>query len=95
MNLRLYIYCFIVVLSIIFSQESFAQKYTDYKPKYNKWVKNYILDKIEYTDTRTIFYFRYVSEYEYGGAVTFFGNEHPERWCIEWENASYIFSWKP
>lgn len=83
MNLRLYIYCFIVVLGIIFPQKTFAQKYTDYKPKYNKWVKNYILDKIEYTDTRTIFFFRYVSEYEYGGAVTFFGNGHPERWCIE------------
>lgn len=82
MNFRLYIYCFIIVLSIIFSQKSFAQKYTDYKPKYNKWVRNYILDKIEYTDTRTIFFFRYVSEYEYG-EVTFFGNSHPERWCIE------------
>ncbi|KOY87651.1 hypothetical protein AD998_17295 [bacterium 336/3] len=82
MSFRLYIYYFIVVLSIIFSQKSFAQKYTDYKPKYNKWAKNYILDKIEYTDTRTIFYFRYVSEFEYG-TVAFFGNGHPERWCIE------------
>jgi outer membrane protein OmpA-like peptidoglycan-associated protein len=37
-----------------------TQEYTDHKPVYRKWQDSYILDKIEYTKTSTIFYFRFV-----------------------------------
>jgi hypothetical protein len=72
---------FLIVYLCIFSQ-TFAQNYTDYKPKYNRFGKLYLIDKIEHTNTETIFYFSYISEYE-GGGVSFFGNKHPERWCIQ------------
>lgn len=73
---------FFLILYFCILFQTFAQNYTDYKPKYNQWARNYILDKIEYTDTRTIFHFRYIAEFDYG-LVTFFGNKHPERWCIQ------------
>lgn len=72
----------IVLCWMMLSNQLLAQAYTDYKPVYNKWSSNYILDKIEYTDTRTIFYFRYVCDSDYM-SVTFYGNGHEERWCLE------------
>jgi hypothetical protein len=36
------------------------QEYTDHKPVYRKWQDSYIIDKIEYTKSSTIFYFRFV-----------------------------------
>jgi len=72
----------IAIFYLLLLGNTFAQKYTDYKPKYNKWSKSYILDKIEYTDTRTIFHFRYVCTSDYM-SVTFYGNTHEEKWCIE------------
>lgn len=50
-----------------------AQKveFTDHKPQYKKWQDSYILDKIEYTKDRTIFYFRFVHIYDpYSGITT-------------------------
>jgi len=73
---------FFLILYFCILFQTFAQNYIDYKPKYNKFARNYILDKIEYTDTETIFCFRYIAEFGYG-LVTFFGNKHPERWCIQ------------
>lgn len=82
-------YITLAILQLIFLQ-AVAQNYTDFKPQYKEWNKNYIIDKIEYTDTRTIIHFRYiahVSEYEIilGNEhyVTIFGKEHEERWCLE------------
>ncbi|KOY87650.1 hypothetical protein AD998_17290 [bacterium 336/3] len=72
---------FLIVYFSILSQ-TFSQKYTDYKPKYNRFGKRYLIDKIEHTNTETIFYFSYISEYEHG-TVIFFGNKHPERWCVQ------------
>lgn len=61
-----------------------AQKtdYTDYKPSYRKWQDKYILDKISYTSSRTIFYFRYVSTYDYGSA-TFYGPKMDLAWFLK------------
>lgn len=79
---------------ILLSQNN---SYTDYKPEYKKWQPEYMIDKIEYTPTRMIIYFRYVanampyeSKWEFGNfkfysitRVTFFGKFHPERWYLE------------
>jgi hypothetical protein len=73
---------FFFILYLCVLSQTFAQKYTDYKPKYNRFGKKYLIDKIEHTNTETIFYFSYISTDEYG-LVTFFGNKHPERWCIQ------------
>lgn len=62
----------------------FAQKgelYTDYKPVYTKYKSEYIIDRISYTKSRMIIYFRYVCA-NYGTAVTFFGNQHEEKWVL-------------
>lgn len=73
------------ILWISASIKILAQKiYTDYKPTYKQWDVNYILDKIEYTKTRTIFYFRYLSSSNgFGDAISFFGANHPDHWCLE------------
>ena len=49
-----------------------AQKveFTDHKPQYRKWQDSYIIDKIEYTADRTIFYFRFVHVYNAGSGIT-------------------------
>jgi len=64
-------------------QASFSQKvYVDYKPQYTEWVRNYIVDKIEYTKEHTIFYFRYLSSSAYS-AMDFRGIRNEYRWCLE------------
>ena len=49
------------------AQAQSQQTYTDHKPQYRPWKDNYILDKIEYRQERTVFYFRFVSS---GGGVS-------------------------
>ena len=86
-----YIFLVVFACSILWQPFSFAQSYTDYKPKYKEWNRNYIIDKIDYTDTRMIIHFRYVaraSELDmmfgvWSHYVTIFGKEHQERWCLE------------
>lgn len=85
-----YIFLVVFTCSILWQPFSFAQSYTDYKPKYKEWNKNYIIDKIDYTDTRMIIYFRYVARVTdldllMGNEhyVTIFGKNHKERWCLE------------
>jgi ribosomal 30S subunit maturation factor RimM len=64
-------------------QASFSQKvYVDYKPQYTEWVRNYIVDKIEYTKENTIFYFRYIGSRDYD-AMDFRGLTNIDRWCLE------------
>lgn len=64
-------------------QASFSQKvYVDYKPQYTEWVRNYIVDKIEYTKEHTIFYFRYIGSRDYD-AMDFRGLTNIDRWCLE------------
>ncbi|MDX1903604.1 MAG: hypothetical protein SFU27_05545 [Thermonemataceae bacterium] len=74
-------YLYFCLFSLLFSQ-AFAQNYTDYKPIYKKWSPSYIVDKIEYTSTRTIVYFRYISTYDYN-SVTYYGKDHEDRWVFE------------
>ena len=45
----------LINFNVAFAQ---SQEYSDYKPVYRKWQDNYILDKIEYKKSTTIFYFR-------------------------------------
>lgn len=81
---------FVFVILYVLAWQSSAQNYIDYKPQYQEWNKNYIIDKIEYTDKRIIVYFRYVAripEYNslmgYKYYVTIFGKNHEKRWCLE------------
>jgi hypothetical protein len=74
---------YFLILFLIFHSWAEAQKiYTDYRPRYKEWNRRYILDKIEYTKTRTIFYFRYLSS-QWGDNLSFFGAGHPSHWCLE------------
>ncbi len=78
-----------LVFCLLFFGELVAQKnvlYTDYKPQYRAWKSNYILDKITYTKTETIFYFRYASQASILGMVntiTLYGSQNPYAWVLE------------
>ena len=76
-------YILMLCFALVFSQ-SIAQKpiYTDYKPQYEDWSKNYILDKIAYWKDRTVFHFRYMSNESYG-IITFNGPKSEDRWVLE------------
>jgi Secretion system C-terminal sorting domain len=69
--------------------------YTDHRPQYRKWQDSYILDKIEYTEDRTIFYFRFVNQYDplFGGMTEaiFYPpkGEHP--WYLRGKNVRKDF----
>jgi outer membrane protein OmpA-like peptidoglycan-associated protein len=71
------------LLFFISFNKSFAQsqEYSDYKPVYRKWRDNYILDKIEYTKTSTIFYFRFVCEN--GHRAIFYEPGHESAWYLK------------
>ncbi len=56
--------------------------YTDYRPEYTQWQDNYILDKIEYWNDRTIFFFRYKAEWE-GGSATYYGPSGESPWYLK------------
>ncbi len=74
---------FLNLLFYISFNESFAQsqEYSDYKPVYRKWRDNYILDKIEYTKTTTIFFFRFVCEK--GHRAIFYEPGHESAWYLK------------
>ncbi len=75
---------FLLIICITFIIKIGAQPaYTDYKPNYKKWNTRYILDKIEYTKTRTIFHFRYITSSQFGETITFHGANNPDHWCLE------------
>ena len=61
-----------------------SQEYSDYKPVYRKWQDNYILDKIEYTKSSTIFYFRFVSDSLH--IATFYEPGHEMAWYLKGKN---------
>jgi outer membrane protein OmpA-like peptidoglycan-associated protein len=68
-----FIHSFALLLAFFVLQPAAqAQKveYTDHKPQYRKWQDSYIIDKIEYTKDRTIFYFRFVHEYDPFSGIT-------------------------
>lgn len=75
----------LICLLILLGISSYAQDvlYTDYNPSYTKWQPNYILDKIEYTDERTIFHFRFMGKYAYGGSASFHGTDGEFPWYVE------------
>jgi len=85
---------FLVLFLFLLSTTAEAQKtptYTDHKPQYRKWLDSYILDKIEYTKTNTIFYFRFVCDNENSGGATFYppGGESP--WYLKGRNVRKDF----
>ena len=77
---------FLNFLLFINATETFAQsqEYTDHKPVYRKWKDNYILDKIEYTKTSTIFYFRFVCESDH--RAIFYEPGHESAWYLKGKN---------
>lgn len=81
--MKKYIFLFYILFATSLIQVMAQKIYTDYKPTYKKWNTRYILDKIEYTKTRTIFHFRYISSNDYGDNISFFGASHPDHWCLE------------
>lgn len=60
-----------------------AHNYTDHKPQYRKWLDSYILDKIEYTPTSTVFYFRFVCDNENSGGATFYPPNGASPWYLK------------
>jgi outer membrane protein OmpA-like peptidoglycan-associated protein len=71
----------LVLFTIGWSNIGLAQDkdYTDHKPQYRKWLDSYIIDKIEYTKTNTVMYFRFVCDNTSSGGATFYppGGESP------------------
>ncbi len=83
-NLKTFFSFSFLLFSVLFSDIALAQsvstqEYTDHKPTYRKWQDSYILDKIEYTKTNTIFYFRFVCRSGQGISAIFYppGGEYP------------------
>ncbi|BDS09943.1 OmpA family protein [Aureispira anguillae] len=80
-KLLCHLFCFTLFLALttnnILAQEQ--HNYTDHKPQYRKWQDSYILDKIDYTPSSTIFYFRFVCDHETSGGAIFYppGGESP------------------
>lgn len=56
--------------------------YTDYKPDYQQFMSNYIIDKIEYTETRTIIHFRFVADM-FGGEVVYYSKNGDAPWYLK------------
>lgn len=83
-----------LLLSFVISPISAQKEYTDHKPSYRPWQDDYILDKIEYTDDRTIFYFRFVCRSGMYTSAIFYppGGEHP--WYIKGRNVKKNFELK-
>lgn len=77
-----YIAFLFLFFALSFSLQSQEVLYTDYNPSYTKWKPYYILDKIEYTEERTIFHFRYIGPYS-SGTATFFGIHGEFPWYLE------------
>ncbi len=90
----------LVVISLLlfmsyFSSPLVAQKtHTDHLPSYRKWQDDYTLDKIEYTKSGTIFYFRFVCKSgKYTNAIFYPpGGEHP--WYLKGRNVRKNFRLK-
>lgn len=71
-----------MTLLLCVSVFAYAQElYTDYKPDYKEWRKNYIVDKIQYTEKEIIFFFRYYSVSNWTQVDFFF--KHPKQYCLE------------
>lgn len=81
MNRHLLSLFFMLSLFFCLSPTAEAQDkdYTDHKPVYRKWQDSYILDKIEYTKSSTIFYFRFVCRSGQGISAIFYppGGDYP------------------
>ena len=87
---------FLSLFSFIYIHTLSAQAtFTDNKPEYRQWQDSYILDKIEYTKDRTIFYFRFVSLADPNSPITtdavFYprGGAHP--WYLKAKNSNKTF----
>lgn len=80
--------CLILIAFLPFSKAQDKHNYTDHKPQYRKWLDSYILDKIKYTPTSTIFYFRFVCNNANSGGATFYppGGEFP--WYLKGRDVS-------
>lgn len=76
----------LLLFSIFLPQSVLAQSahnYTDHKPVYRKWLDSYILDKIEYTPTSTVFYFRFVCDNERSSGATFYPPNGESPWYLK------------
>ena len=76
-----YSFIFVLIIGAFFIETSLGQSkdYVDHKPVYRKWQDDYIIDKIEYTKDRTIFYFRFVCKSGKSTSAIFYppGGKHP------------------
>jgi len=77
-------YAFLNLLLLVNIDHAFAQpkEFTDYKPVYRKWQDSYIVDKIEYTKTSTIFYFRFVCKSGQGTNAIFYEPGGQDPWYL-------------
>lgn len=87
------LFCLLLMFSTWSSILS-AQKphnYADHKPEYKKWLDSYILDKIEYRPTSTVFYFRFVCDNAYSGGAIFYppGGKYP--WYLKGKDVQKEF----
>ncbi len=67
--------------TFVFVPEAYATfPYTDYKPEFRNWKEVYILDRVVYTETRTIFHFRFIDKD--GGYAVFYGPGAIHDWLL-------------
>lgn len=85
-----YLLLFLFFLTTIRAQDS--HNYTDHKPKYRKWLDSYILDKIEYQPSSTIFYFRFVCDNESSGGAIFYPPGGEWAWFLKGRDVKENFA---
>ncbi len=78
-------YLITAFLTIAYLSLSVAQKkdFTDHRPQYRKWLDSYIIDKIKYTKTNTIIYFRFVCDNTNSGGAIFYPPGGEYQWYLK------------
>lgn len=73
------------------AQENSERNYTDHKPEYRKWQDSYILDKIEYSPTATIFHFRFICDNLNSGGAIFYPPGGKYAWYLKGKDVKHNF----
>lgn len=79
-------YCFWLFFQLFYTTILAQKTYTDYNPQYKKFKKNYLIDKITYTEEFTIIFFRFAGEHAY-----FYGPDGEHAWFLISSDGKHIF----
>lgn len=91
LNNMKYISIVLFLMTTIFAVNAQDKDYVDHKPEYRKWLDSYIIDKIEYTKTNTIIYFRFICKNDESGGAIFYPPGGASPWYLKGRNVQKDF----